>query len=379
MKRKIVIGSAIILLLLFGITLKNREYVEKFEIDVNVPEIGFDINIFKEIVEKSICPYDFFGTYKITQFYPTSYYVNIKYDVLPDQEADMMLGQIITLKEDLMVTFDSERGMGTKDGRDGFSGNYILKKFIIENPQYKKELFNSDTLELYLEPDYAMEWAIGEKYFKKLKAVISITDSDGIKSDQYFYTLNEESNLIMFSGITGQYFLLEKTDIELEETSNNKEKTISQEFYGKYEIIQFLPTKFYPALDSTGCVILPQVEANMMLYQTIMIGEDYFQTYDNCRLPNSVIMQRAEDDFKLEEIIIQKPEYRARNMVRDEIYGLRDDMLPEDLFQKEYLEIDVYPGYEVGGEKILPQLFMVDDGEIIMYSMGEYFLLKKII
>lgn len=377
MKRKIVIGSTIILLLLFGITLKNREYVEKLEVDVNVSEIGFDINIFKEIVEESIYPCDIYGTYKITQFYPTSYYVNMKYDVLPDQEADMMLGRIITLKEDLVVTFDSERGMGTKDGRDGFSGNYIIKKFMIENPQYKKELFNSDTLELYLEPGYAMEWAIGEKYFKKLKAVICITDSDGIKSDQYFYTLDEESNLIMFSGITGQYFLLEKTDIELEETSNNKEKTISQEFYGKYEIIQFLPTKFYPALDSTGCVILPQVEANMMLHQTIMIEEDYFQTYDNCRLPNSVIVQRAEDDFKLEEIIIQKPEYRATNIIRDEIYGLRDDMLPEDLVQKEYLEIDVYPGYEVGGEKILPQLFMVDDGEIIMYSMGEYFLLKK--
>lgn len=34
----------------------------------------------------------FYGSYKITQFFPTQYYQNMKYDVMPEQEADSSWG-----------------------------------------------------------------------------------------------------------------------------------------------------------------------------------------------------------------------------------------------------------------------------------------------
>lgn len=51
-------------------------------------------------------------------------------------------------------------------------------------------------------------------------------------------------------------------------------------------------------------------------------------------------------------------------------------MLPDQITQQEYIEIDVYPGY-YAGDNTLPQLFVTEDGKIILYAMGEYFLLKK--
>lgn len=41
------------------------------------------------------------------------------------------------------------------------------------------------------------------------------------------------------------------------------------------------------------------------------------------------------------------------------------------------MEIDVYPGLRLGSDRYLPQLFLLDDGRILMYSMGQYFLLEK--
>lgn len=44
---------------------------------------------------------------------------------------------------------------------------------------------------------------------------------------------------------------------------------------GIYEIIQFLPTKFFPAKDSSGYDLLPLEEADMMIGQEITIKEDF--------------------------------------------------------------------------------------------------------
>ena len=54
--------------------------------------------------------------------------------------------------------------------------------------------------------------------------------------------------------------------------------------------------------------------------------------------------------------------------LREDIYGLRDDMLPKELIQKEYIEIDVFPGYyALGPTRVLPQLFLVEDGQIFSF------------
>ena len=47
----------------------------------------------------------------------------------------------------MLVTYDSERVLGTKEGRDGFDGNYILKEYTIENPQYMCELMTTEPMD----------------------------------------------------------------------------------------------------------------------------------------------------------------------------------------------------------------------------------------
>ena len=310
----------------------------------------------------------YYGCYQITQFYPTIYYRNRKYDVLPEQEADMMLGRIIIMEADLLVTYDSERVLGTKEGRDGFDGNYILKEYTIENPQYMCELMTTEPM------DFPGE-------FREQIGNVITTPQLSPYGPQYYYTISETDQMLLYSTLTGQYFLLERENQNQEELppkklSNAQINQLLEELYGTYEITEFLPTKFYPAKDSCGYEILPQEEADMMIGQKIVIREELFCTYDNNRKPNSWIADRLEDGFWIEKVDIENPEYRVERKLRKDIYGLRDDMLPKELQQEEYIEIDVYPGYE-RGDNTLPQLFLTENGKIIMYAMGEYFLLER--
>lgn len=141
-------------------------------------------------------------------------------------------------------------------------------------------------------------------------------------------------------------------------------------YYGCYQITQFCPTIYYGNV-KYDC--LPEQEADLMLGQEVVITEERFNTYDNKRSPNSGITDRLEDGFWIERVEIATPEYRVESRFRKDIYGLRDDMLPEELGQQEYIEINVYPGYE----RMLPQLFLTENGKIMMYAMGEYFLLER--
>lgn len=325
----------------------------------------------------------YYGHYRITKFCPTIYYRHLKYDRLPDQEADMMLDRTVIIEPDLLVTYDSERRLGTREGRDWFSGNYVIEEYVMDNPQYT--YIKSFDSELLIDPD-AMSGAVGEELFDQIEGVITIPDLCSPFGTQRYYILTDENKVILYSTLSLQFFLLEKISedeekVLPEQLSDMQKDMLLKEVYGDYEITEFLPTKFYPALDSSGYEILPQQEADIMLGQKIVISEEMFCTYDNNRLPNSVFTDRLEDGFWVKKVEIENPEYQVENRLREEIYGLRDDMLPEELMQKEYIEIDVFPGYYTGSgrhaDRVLPQLFLVEDGQIIMYSMGEYFLLEK--
>ncbi|EOS41632.1 hypothetical protein C809_04203 [Lachnospiraceae bacterium MD335] len=310
----------------------------------------------------------YYGCYQITQFYPTIYYRNRKYDVLPKQEADMMLGRIIIMKADLLVTYDSERVLGTKEGRDGFDGNYILKEYTIEHPQYMCELMTTEPM------DFPGEFC------ERIGNVIT-TPQLSPYGPQYYYTISETDQMLLFSTLTGQYFLLDKINQKTknqlpEQLSDSQKKQLLEETYGIYEVTDFLPTKFYPAQDSCGYTILPQEEADLMIGKEIIIRKDVFTTYDNGRQPNSWFAQRLEDGYWIDKIEIENPEYRVECKNRNDIYGIRDDMLPDELSQQEYIEIDVYPGY-YRGANTLPQLFLTRNKKIILYAMGEYFLLER--
>jgi len=320
----------------------------------------------------------YYGCYQITQFCPTVHYDNVQYDRLPEQEADLMLGHIVVIEAEQLVTYDSERRLGTKGGRLGFEDNYCIEEYRIENPQYGCQAITSDSVEFFLKPDQEMKGAVGGIIYEQIENIITIPQLCSPYGTQYYYTLSNMSQMIMYSTLGGQYFLMEKVEQDQEAASPYQLSDIQKEqqlkeVYGIYEVAAFLPTKFYPAKDSAGYVILPQEEADLMLGQEVIITEEQFNTYDNRRSPNSAITDRSEDDFWIEKVEIATPEYRVEGRFRKDIYGLRDDMLPEELRQQEYIEIDVYPGYG----RMLPQLFLTEDGKIMMYSMGEYFLLEK--
>lgn len=333
-----------------------------------------------EKIEKKDVLSDYYGCYKIVQFCFTQYYSSIKYDVMTEQEADMLLGRIVFVEPDLLVTYDSERALGMNAENGGFDGNYMIKKYIIENPSYKWELLTADTVEDYLKPNSDMEWALGKDYYEQLEGIITLPRLASPYGTQFYYTMKDKTKLAMYSTLTNQYYILEKCDMIQEKSSeieDDEKKIILEKIYGKYDVVEFIPTKYYPAVDSGGYTILPKEEADLMIGKQIEISEDIFITYDNFRLPNSSIMNRNEDGYWIEKVEIKNPEYQIERKPYNEIYGIRDDILPDELWQQEYIEINVLPGYETKGARVLPQLYLMNDGKIVMYSMGEYFLLNS--
>ncbi|MBD5530656.1 MAG: hypothetical protein HDQ98_00425 [Lachnospiraceae bacterium] len=324
----------------------------------------------------------YYGTYRITEFWPTIYYGATKYDCLPEQEADMMLGRIVEIGEEQLITYDSFRWLGIREGGFAFWGNYLIEKISILQPQYEWEPLDPDT-KWYEEMEYHhLSDRISREYYEVIEGRIMLQVEESWYKHEYYVM---RDGIIMYSWLTGQYFYLEKLDEELDrgmlqnELTGEDTERILQELYGVYSVKKFLPTKFYPVLDSCGDLRLPQEEADMMIGKEIVIEEDLFVTYDNYRLPNSLTAGRAMDKFVLEAAEIANPDYRLKIQPRDEIYGLRDEMLPEELVQDTYIQINVYPGYgsRMDWSETLPQLYLLKDGRMIMYAMGEYFLIEK--
>lgn len=337
-----------------------------------------------------------YGYYRITQFWPYDYYDALKYDRLPLEEADMMLGRIVEIQEDLLVTCDSFRSLGARGGREAFDRNYNIERIAIESPNYVWEEFIPDTAwyEEFSEGHYFMEkpeerdWQeIEEEYYQGIEGKFSVLVAGPVtgrygENEYYHEYYVKKDGILMYSELTGNFFYLEKLDgkpegCEEERGMTEEEKEIIlQEALGIYTVTEFLPTKFYPGLDCAGDVYLPEEEADMMIGKEIIMESELYVTFNNGRWPNSEFMNRKMDDFILSRTEIEKPVYRIEERNRNDIYGLRDDMLPGEMMQDRYMEVSVYPGFGVNGKE-LPRLYLLHDGRIIMYAMSEYFLLEK--
>lgn len=315
----------------------------------------------------------YYGMYQVVEFRPSIYYKVQKFDFLPKQEADMIVGRIIRIEEDLFLTYDSER---REKGPTYFPVNYRIKEFVIEDPQY---VWTDNRKELGYRISFMREdQSISKQECNRINGMISVPDER-----QYFYTMEGEDKLILYSWRTFQYFILEKTDEIPEEKeaaalTQEDRKEILDAFLGKYKITEFLPTRYYPTRDPDGIDYLPQEEADMMLGKTILVSRDKCILYDNGRQPNSISMKRGETEYRLNEIIIDPPDYQVDSVIKDDIFGLRDGILPEEMERDEYIQVSVYPGYESGGYWALPQFYLLGDGKAAMFSMGEYFLLEKV-
>ncbi len=329
----------------------------------------------------------YYGVYEIAEFWPTLYFFRgLRFDNIREQEADMMLGHFVEIQEDSLVTYECFRWKGVYDGKSTRIENYQIEKVSIENPEYEWETMDSASMsmeEIIDCPSFDFPCVDGfEDYREKIRGRITV------KVDLYYWQeyYVMEDGIMMYSPMTGEYFYLKKLDkkpdkvLTAEALAEEEKEKIIQDVYGSYTITEFMPTKFYPALDVAGDVLLPQEEADMMIGREIVIGEQLFTTYDNGRLPNSEVMNRSMEEYLLEKIEITTPDYQIERKLRDDIFGLRDDMLPEEMQQEEYIEINVYPGYE--NEKmvfsdVLPQMYQLDDGRLLLYAIGEYFLLEK--
>ena len=362
-------------------SLKENKEIEQYRAYETIEPWTNNLNENSEIEQ-------YYGFYEITEFWPTlSYYRGLKADRLAEQEADMMLGHIVEIKEDSLVTYECFRWHVLHDGRRVvWSGNYQIEKVSMKKNAYEWEHIDSASTSLEEFTGRLRESFPCTPEFENCREKICgrITVTVEAPYVQEFYVM--EDGIMMFSTMTWEYFYLKKLDTEpdkvmaTERLSEEEKEKIIQSVYGNYTITEFLPTKFYPTLDSAGDILLPQEEADMMIGREIVINEQLFTTYDNGRLPNSKIMNRLMDDYFLEEIEITMPDYQIERKLRNDIFGLRDNMLSREMQQEEYIEINVYPGYEnektVFGD-VLPQMYLLNDGRLLLYAMGEFFLLEK--
>jgi len=330
-----------------------------------------------------------YGTYRITEYCSTVY--SSRNDNITDQEADMMLGRIVEITPERLVTYGPERGLGTRNGRYGFD-NYAVETYREDNPRYGYREISSEREKMLMAPE--LERAISPEYYEQLEGVIitsdlrehngqqesyTYPDKDPSHPSQWmpearqsFYTFADKDILVLYSHLANEYFFLERCGEKPKEGHPKWDSweadRLLEEVYGAYKVTEFMPTKFFPFEDHRG-EELSKEEADMTIGRTVTISEDLFVTYDNWWAFN---LNRP----CLAEAEVENPDYRVKTVWADEIYGIRDGMLPDDLAQQEYVEIDVYPGF-VSYWRILPQMYLVDDGRIILYAMGQYFLLER--
>ena len=328
------------------------------------------------------------GCYRIAEACPVQSITAGGKGMMIEQETDMMLGRTVIFDNDFVLVFDCEKKQGIRKGGDVFSGNYMVQRFVLSGAEgwAKRYIIKPDCILNGTAPDKTMEQAIGKGRYTKINGRIKSNENELIQ----FYTMEGTDDIIMESYLSGQYFVLKKLSGKeeakaLEEIRNTEggadegkvekknAKTIMADTYGTYTIKEFLPTRYYEGKDDT---FLPGGEPEWMIGKKVTIGESSFITYDNYRW--SYAGKDKEPGKWFQKAEIQEPEYRLTRRKDWETFGLKDDgMLPEGMEQEEYMEVAVYPGLRLGDDRYLPQLFLLDDGRILMYSMGQYFLLEK--
>jgi len=151
-------------------------------------------------------PDRYYGNYRISQFCPTEDYAQYAGEWLTQQEADSMLGRTVEIKEDIMVTYDSERRRGTRVDRPAPRSNNEILEYQTGSIDYWWKELTPEMLQNCSVTGDVMKEAVGEEYYGKINGVF-IGDLAAI---QWFFTLEGEDSLIMYSLLSKQYFILER-------------------------------------------------------------------------------------------------------------------------------------------------------------------------
>lgn len=84
--------------------------------------------------------------------------------------------------------------------------NMIREYYIEFGSRYMWETVTPDSILAGARPDNRMREAVGEEYYEKINGVFH----NVYIGFQRFYTLEDKEELIMYSMLTGQYYILKK-------------------------------------------------------------------------------------------------------------------------------------------------------------------------
>lgn len=208
-----------------------------------------------------------YGNYRITE-YLLSDVPSWSEDAeeLREEEIDMMMGRIISLQLEQLITYDTKRNLS-----DYYFHNWNIARFAVENPHY--DWVGSEDLDLVL------YWgAVKADWMNQVTGVIVIPNLYERGRTQSFYTLEDTDKLVCSSSMAHGYYILERCEEEPAETypewSSKDSQKLLRELYGKYRVVEFLPTKYYNDQGNPS-----KEEVDLMMGKTITVSETLFVTY----------------------------------------------------------------------------------------------------
>lgn len=331
----------------------------------------------------------YYGVYEIKEYYPgnTESYGENRICNLPDEEADLLVGQKIILTEDKYVAYDNFR-LGGRSG-DRELSDYQIKKYIINNPEYTvKVSYEQNGFDFDGYPANCISNSLDYPY--KLIELSNQEDlaesSRKLKFIPHLFVI-DECRLMWCCETCKQWFIIEKIadtydeeDISLATDESGK---VPAEMYGSYKITEFYPTVYWKSrqnLYERG--YLSSEDAQNIIGRMVFFGAKSYQGYS---FDSSAF---AEDPPRCESEIIavdsENMNYLVRDVKRSELYGLRDSILPEIYEQDVYKEITV-PLSMLSQDLEPPDYFCgtkyyqldADNNKILMLFMKEFFLLEK--
>gem|GEM_PF-6004649 len=148
-----------------------------------------------------------YGEYRIARFCPAGDYEEVSESVLTQEDAEQMLQKTIVIQEDSFVSYESERRTGSRADRKMPAEDNMIREYYIEfGSRYMWETVTPDSILAGARPDNRMREAVGEEYYEKINGVFH----NVYIGFQRFYTLEDKEELIMYSMLTGQYYILKK-------------------------------------------------------------------------------------------------------------------------------------------------------------------------
>ena len=148
-----------------------------------------------------------YGEYRIARFCPAGDYEEVGESVLTQEDVEQMLQKTIVIQEDSFVSYESERRTGSREDRKMPAEDEMIREYYIDgDPRYMWEPASPDSILERTCADKRMREAVGEEYYEKINGVFHSV----YVGFQRFYTLEGKEELILYSMLTGQYYILEK-------------------------------------------------------------------------------------------------------------------------------------------------------------------------